>query len=97
MNREPMSGMLLMGVGGGGCRLAAAVLSAYGDGVRALGMDTDALSIRRLALAHKIPFFTLLTAARAGIQAMRAMNYRQMDVKPIQSYFLGEENREAAE
>jgi cell division protein FtsZ len=46
MNREPMSGMLLMGVGGGGCRLAAAVLSAYGDGVRALGMDTDALSIR---------------------------------------------------
>lgn len=48
---------------------------------------TDALSIRRLALAHKIPFFTLLTAARAGVQAIRAMKYREMDVKPLQDYF----------
>jgi carbamoyl-phosphate synthase large subunit len=49
---------------------------------------TDALSIRRVALAHKIPYYTLLTAARAGVQAMRSMKYRDMDVKPIQEYFL---------
>ncbi len=58
---------------------------------------TDALSIRRLALTHKIPFFTLLTAARAGVQAMRALKSRDMGVKPIQDYFVSEENREAAE
>ena len=48
---------------------------------------TDSLSIRRLALAHKVPCFTLLTAARAGVQAIRALKFRQMDVKPIQAYF----------
>jgi carbamoyl-phosphate synthase large subunit len=48
---------------------------------------TDAISIRRLALSHKIPFFTLLTAARAGVQAMRALKNRDMDVKPLQDYF----------
>jgi carbamoyl-phosphate synthase large subunit len=48
---------------------------------------TDTLNIRRLALTHKIPCFTLLTAARAGVQAIRAMKYRNMDVKPIQGYF----------
>jgi len=59
---------------------------------------SDALNIRRLALSHKIPFFTLLTAARAGVQAMRAMKFREMDVKPIQAYFaVEEEARDAAE
>ena len=58
---------------------------------------TDSLSIRRLALAYKIPFFTLLTAARAGVQAMRALKGREMDVKPIQDYFISEESLEAAE
>ena len=46
MNQELQSGLLLLGVGGGGCRLAASVLSAYGGGMRALGVDTDALSNR---------------------------------------------------
>lgn len=58
---------------------------------------TDAISIRRLALAHKIPFFTLLTSARAGVQAMRAMKSRDMDVKPIQDYFCDSAEQEAAE
>jgi carbamoyl-phosphate synthase large subunit len=48
---------------------------------------TDASSIRRVALGHKIPYYTLLTAARAGVQAIRAMKYRDMDIKPIQDYF----------
>jgi carbamoyl-phosphate synthase large subunit len=58
---------------------------------------TDSLSIRRLALAHKIPCFTLLTAARAGVQAIRAMKSRSIDVKPIQKYFVVEQDVEAAE
>lgn len=58
---------------------------------------TDTLSIRRLALTHKVPLFTLLTAARAGVQGIRAMISRDMGVKPIQEYFAAEENREAAE
>jgi len=48
---------------------------------------TDTLSIRRMALTHKIPFFTLLTAARAGVQAIRALKYRTMEVRPLQDYF----------
>ncbi len=52
---------------------------------------TDAISIRRLALTHKIPFFTLLTAARAGVQAIRAMKSRDMGVRPIQDYFVSNE------
>ena len=46
----------------------------------------DATSIRRMALTHKIPYYTLLTAARAGIQAIQSMRTREMDVHPIQSY-----------
>lgn len=46
MSQEQQSGLLLLGVGGGGCRLAASVLASYGEGLRALGVDTDALSNR---------------------------------------------------
>ena len=47
MSQEQHTGLLLLGVGGGGCRLAAAVSAAYGGGLRALGVDTDALSNRQ--------------------------------------------------
>jgi len=50
MSQTVQSGLLLLGVGGGGCRLAASVLAAYGDGMRALGVDTDALSNRQAAV-----------------------------------------------
>jgi cell division protein FtsZ len=46
MSAELQSGLLLLGVGGGGCRLASAVQASYGGGMRALGVDTDALSNR---------------------------------------------------
>jgi carbamoyl-phosphate synthase large subunit len=49
---------------------------------------SDSMSIRRQAVMHKIPYYTLLSAARAGVQAIRAMKYREMDVKPLQAYFL---------
>ena len=50
----------------------------------------DSFSIRRTALSHKIPYYTLLTAARAGVQAIRSMKNRPMDVRPLQDYFLEE-------
>lgn len=49
MKQEDQSGLLLLGVGGGGCRLAAAVRAGYGGGLRAVGVDTDALSNRGAA------------------------------------------------
>ena len=55
---------------------------------------SDSMSIRREAVMHKIPYFTLLTAARAGIQAIRALKNREMDVKPLQDYFDCEDESE---
>lgn len=49
MNPEETSGLVLLGVGGGGCRMAAAVRAAYGEGLHALGVDTDALSSRAIS------------------------------------------------
>ena len=56
---------------------------------------SDSMSIRREAVMHKIPYFTLLTAATAGVQAIRAMKYREMDVKPLQDYFPQESDTDA--
>lgn len=53
----------------------------------------DASSIRRLALMHKIPYYTLLTAAKAGVQAIRAMKAREIHVAPLQSFFTDEPER----
>ncbi len=58
---------------------------------------SDSMSIRRETVMHKIPYFTLLTSARAGIQAIRALKNRDMDVKPLQGYFdVKDEAEEAA-
>jgi carbamoyl-phosphate synthase large subunit len=58
---------------------------------------SDSFSIRREALAHKTPYYTLLTSAKAGVQAIHAMKNREMDVKPLQAYFkTDEEDSEAA-
>jgi carbamoyl-phosphate synthase large subunit len=52
----------------------------------------DAFSIRRMAVTYKIPYYTLLTAARAGVQAIRAMKARELHVAPLQDYFPADEN-----
>jgi len=59
----------------------------------------DSLSIRRTALTYKIPYYTLLTAARAGVQAIQSMKDRDMEVKSLQEFFRKDEDteREAAE
>ncbi|MFN3827163.1 MAG: carbamoyl-phosphate synthase large subunit [Micavibrio sp.] len=46
----------------------------------------DSDNIRRMALMHKIPHYTLLTAARAGVQAIRAMRAKEIEVMPLQNY-----------
>ena len=47
----------------------------------------DAFSIRRMAITHKIPYYTLLSAAKAGVQAIRAMRAKDFDVRSLQDYF----------
>ncbi|HNS44876.1 MAG TPA: hypothetical protein PKH37_06590, partial [Alphaproteobacteria bacterium] len=47
----------------------------------------DAFSIRRLALMHKIPYYTLLTSAKAAVMAIRALKAKDLDVEPLQAYF----------
>jgi len=47
----------------------------------------DSTSIRRTALMRKIPYYTLLTAAAAGVQAIRAIKAKDIDVASLQSYF----------
>ncbi len=56
----------------------------------------DASSIRRLALMHKIPYYTLLSAAKAGVQAIRAMKARELRVAPLQAFFEEEPSKIAA-
>ena len=48
---------------------------------------TDATSIRRQALTYRIPYYTLLSAARAGTMAIRALRAKPLEVASIQSYF----------
>jgi carbamoyl-phosphate synthase large subunit len=47
----------------------------------------DSFSIRRMALMNKIPYYTLITAARAAIQGIQALQTRELNVAPLQSYF----------
>ncbi|MCD8520244.1 MAG: carbamoyl-phosphate synthase large subunit, partial [Alphaproteobacteria bacterium] len=56
----------------------------------------DGTSIRRQALMHKIPYYTLLTAATAAVQAIKALKGRDLTVAPLQSYFAEIKKEEAA-
>ena len=41
--------LLLIGVGGGGCRFASAAATRFGPGIQAIGFDTDAVTSRSIA------------------------------------------------
>ncbi len=56
----------------------------------------DSTSIRRMALTHKLPYYTLLTAARAGVQAIRSMQTHEISVAPLQRYFSDEDSSPGA-
>lgn len=47
MNEETAE-ILLIGVGGGGCRFASAAARRFGPGIQAIGFDTDAVTSRSL-------------------------------------------------
>jgi carbamoyl-phosphate synthase large subunit len=51
----------------------------------------DSDNIRRMALMHKIPHYTLLSAARAGIQSIRSIKAKDINVCALQNYFIHEE------
>ena len=63
MSQEQQSGLLLLGVGGGGCRLAASVLSSYGSGLRALGvklvLDDFGTGYSSLSYLRRLPLDTI--------------------------------------
>ncbi len=56
----------------------------------------DSNSIRRQALMHKIPYYTLITAATAGVKAISALKSRDLTVTPLQAYFSDTRKEEAA-
>ncbi len=47
----------------------------------------DSMSIRRGALMNKIPYYTLISAAKAGVQAIRTQKSKEINVAPLQDYF----------
>jgi cell division protein FtsZ len=65
MNDEHQSQLLLIGIGGGGARLAAAVHKLYKDPMRIVCIDTDAIANRDL-LANTIPCILIGAARLSG-------------------------------
>ncbi|PCI56936.1 MAG: carbamoyl phosphate synthase large subunit [Alphaproteobacteria bacterium] len=57
---------------------------------------SDSSSIRRMALMNKIPYYTLITAATATVKAIHALKDRDIDVAPLQSYFVNKDKSKAA-
>jgi carbamoyl-phosphate synthase large subunit len=56
---------------------------------------SDGQKIRRTALMHKIPYYTNMAAAKAGIQAIRYMKNREFNFKPIQAFINVKERKVA--
>jgi len=65
MNNDIQLPLLLIGVGGGGSRLAAAIHKLYAEPMRTVCIDTDALANRELA-AENIPCLLIGAARLAG-------------------------------
>jgi carbamoyl-phosphate synthase large subunit len=57
----------------------------------------DSTSIRRVALMRKIPYYTLLSAAKAGVQAIRAIKAHDITVRPLQAYFPKDDDGSASQ
>ena len=49
----------------------------------------DSFSIRRTALTNGIPYYTTIAGADAAVQAIAALKSGQLEVAPLQSYFVG--------
>ncbi len=49
----------------------------------------DSFSIRRTALTNGIPYYTTIAGADAAVQAVAALKAGQLEVAPLQAYFVG--------
>ena len=49
---------------------------------------SDAYHLRRTALELEIPYFTTVAGAKAAVQAILALKKNDMEVKPLQEYYL---------
>ena len=92
MNEELQSQLLLIGIGGGGARIATAVHNRYQDSLRMVCIDTDAMANREL-LASKIPC-VLIGAARlsgngTGGDAVKGRLAIQDDMHLLQAHLQG--------
>ena len=48
---------------------------------------SDSSSIRRMALMNKIPYYTLITAAKAAVRAIASIKDRELHIASLQSFF----------
>jgi carbamoyl-phosphate synthase large subunit len=49
----------------------------------------DSFDLRRAALMNQVPYYTTVSGATAAIQAIAALRGGQLEVAPLQSYFMG--------
>ncbi len=49
----------------------------------------DSFSLRRTALLGEIPYYTTVAGAAAAVEAISALRSGQLEVAPLQSYFMG--------
>ena len=56
------------------------------EGAQALA---DSRSLRRAALLHKVPYYTTLAGAIAAARGIEAYKTGNVEVRPLQSYFVG--------
>lgn len=92
MKNEDQPAMLLLGVGGGGCRLAASVRTACGAGMRAAGADTDALANRQAAAGGMTCLLlggSRLAGHGTGGDAIQGRLAAQDDMQNLQSQMKG--------
>jgi carbamoyl-phosphate synthase large subunit len=47
----------------------------------------DSQSIRASALAGRVPYFTTAAASVAAVRAIAALDERDLEVRPLQSYY----------
>lgn len=59
-----------------------AIITPSGSEARA-----DGITIRRSALAYKVPIITTIAGAKATISALRSLRKRPLDVKALQDYY----------
>jgi carbamoyl-phosphate synthase large subunit len=56
------------------------------EGAKAIA---DSFDIRNTALSSGIPYYTTVAGCSAAVQAIRALKAGQLEVAPLQSYFVG--------